>query len=156
MLPVLPKKKGKLVSLEIDFIRESNKIEGINRNPTQEEIDEFNRFMDLKSVTVKELQRFVSVYQPDARLRDVYGLNVRVGNYYPPFGGPEIYPALEAILNLQNSFEQHISYEKLHPFTDGNGRSGRALWAWNHRDLSLGFLHRFYYDTLNHFSHKKL
>lgn len=142
------------MSLVIDFIRESNKIEGINRNPTQEEIDEFNRFMDLREVTVKELQVFVAVYQPNARLRNEYGLNVRVGNYYPPFGGPEIYSLLESILNIQNAFDQHINYEKLHPFTDGNGRSGRALWAWKNRDLSLGFLHRFYYDTLNHFSHK--
>jgi len=140
----------------IEFIRESNKIEGIHREPHHQEIDEFNRFMDLSSVEVKDLERFVHIYQPGARLRDEYGLNVHVGKYYPPFGGPQIRPDLEKILKSGwDAFNMHIEYEKLHPFTDGNGRSGRMLWAWKHRDLELGFLHRFYYDTLNYFNNKK-
>ena len=45
-------------------------------------------------------------------------------------------------------------YETLHPFMDGNGRSGRILWAWQMIEhniapgLSLGFLHAYYYQTL--------
>lgn len=45
--------------------------------------------------------------------------------------------------------------------TDGNGRSGRALWAWmmlcrggsygRAKVIELGFLHTFYYQTLEHF-----
>jgi hypothetical protein len=35
------------------------------------------------------------------------------------------------------------------PTTDGNGRSGRALWLWCMRGRApLGFLHQFYYQTL--------
>lgn len=48
----------------------------------------------------------------------------------------------------------HVEYETLHPFMDGNGRSGRVLWAWQMRrdgrdPLQLGFLHAFYYQALN-------
>jgi hypothetical protein len=139
------------------FIRESNKIEGIIRDPTQEEIAEFNRFFKLRIITIEELERFVSVYQPGAKLRDEYNLNVRIGKYYPPFGGPEIRDKLQEILKMplptnmndaSYAYKRHIAYEKLHPFTDGNGRSGRMLWAWDMQDISLGFLHRFYYQTL--------
>jgi len=36
---------------------------------------------------------------------------------------------------------------------DGNGRTGRAIWAWQMQRLgrdpfALPFLHRFYYQTL--------
>jgi hypothetical protein len=139
---------------EIDFIRESNRIEGIFREPTKEEIEEFKRFMALEKVTIEDMKTFVSVYQPNARLRDVIGYDVRVGNYIAPRGGADIYYALQRILEEvpnTNAFNTHIQYEKLHPFTDGNGRSGRMLWAWKMKRLDLGFLHMFYYQTLQSF-----
>jgi hypothetical protein len=50
----------------------------------------------------------------------------------------------------------HVEYEQLHPFTDGNGRSGRAMWLYAmkkcgrlEQGLNLGFLHAFYYQTLS-------
>lgn len=135
---------------EIDFITESNRIEGILRPPTESELTEFERFMDLDRITVEELQHFVSVYQPGAILRDRAGLDVRVGRHIPPRGSPMIRKQLEDLLeNSMTPYERHIAYETIHPFTDGNGRSGRMLWAWQVRDLSLGFLHRFYYQTLD-------
>jgi hypothetical protein len=137
-----------------DFIVESNKIEGINRAPTTEEFHEFVRFMDLPSITIEELQAFVKVYQPDAQLRDKVGLNVRVANHIAPRGGEQIPKMLQQILDNEQGLDAytiHCDYEYLHPFTDGNGRSGRALWAWmmKHDGLELGFLHRFYYQSLD-------
>ncbi len=134
-----------------NFIIESNKIEGIY-GFSDKELVEFNRFMALDKITVEELKKFVKVYQSDAVLRDRKDLNVRVGNYYPPLGGLDIRIMLEDIIKdirRDNAYKIHIRYEKLHPFTDGNGRSGRMIWAWQERRFPLGFLHKFYYQTLD-------
>ena len=138
------------------FIEESNSIEGIRRTATIEEIDAFQRFQTLEKLTVDELIAFVNVYQPGARLRlaDEF---VMVGEHTPPTGGMNILYELDYILRRVNSgnmtpYQAHVAYETLHPFTDCNGRSGRAIWYWMMtRDggtIELDFLHEFYYQAL--------
>jgi hypothetical protein len=104
-------------------VAESNHIEGIDRPPTDAEIVEHERFVGLEKVSISDLQRFVRVYQPNAKLRSQPGLNVRVGSHVPPKGGEHIVAQLQ------------------------------VLWYWMMRNTSrvdLGFLHAFYYQTLNH------
>ena len=139
-----------------DLVEESNRIEGIDRPPTEAEIREHERFVGLEKVTISELQSFVKIYQPNARLRSFPGMDVQVGSYVPPKGGEHIVAQLQALLIDVNAGEKlspwdaHIQYEKLHPFSDCNGRSGRILHYWTLRrsSRSLGFLHEFYYQTL--------
>lgn len=147
-----------------ELIAESNCIEGITRRPLEKEIAEWKRFMLLKNITVEELERFVSVYQSNAKLRDIPGEDVRVGNHLPTPGGPKIREELVRLLERCNrdvnyynegtslACRSHVEYEFLHPFTDCNGRSGRMLWYWMMRNgdmaESLGFLHTFYYQAL--------
>lgn len=144
----------KAIELEkhyLSFIKESNAIENIHRAPTKEEVNEFKRFMKLKTVTLHQLIRFVGIYQPDAFLRDKEGMNVRVGDYFPPEGGRHIKKQLLDLLRKaeeMDPFEFHCKYEALHPFTDCNGRSGRMLWAWKMKEFPLGFLQHFYYQAL--------
>lgn len=142
-----------------EFIKQSNELENIFRDPTQDEIKEFKRFITLPAITISEIERFLSIYQPDAKLRNEYGLNVKVDNYYPPFGSPEMGSKLNEVLTISDPFLLHMNYEFLHPFTDGNGRSGRALYAWAIKDSprrSLGwknnFLTNFYFEALNNLS----
>lgn len=141
-----------------DFVRESNKIEGILRDPSEEEIDEARRFILLHSITVADLEQFVGVYQPNARLRVKVGMNVEIRKggmvvHRPPAGAPKIKKELQAILDdigRDSPFRTHQRYENLHPFMDGNGRSGRMLWLWCHGgDAPHGFLHHWYYESLS-------
>lgn len=63
-------------------------------------------------------------------------------------------------LPKMNSWEAHNLFEKIHPFADYNGRTGRAIWLWKveneaKRDVRSSFLQDFYYQTLEHFTSKK-
>ncbi len=137
---------------KIEFINESNRIEGIHGGPALSEIHEFDRFMALESVTISDLEHFVSIYQPNAVLRTMPHLNARVGIHTAPQGGEGIVYALNEILSSMTkvgAYHTHVKYEILHPFTDCNGRSGRMLWMWQMRQAPLGFLHHFYYQSLS-------
>lgn len=137
------------------FVAESNWIEGIEHTTAQEEAAHFNLLSGDLSVTA--IVDFVRKIQPDARFRNSTDVpSARVGNHLAPPSGPDIESRLRSILGLLDPWEQHVEYEKLHPFTDGNGRSGRAIWLYRHyrepldgRAIERGFLHSFYYQTLS-------
>jgi len=141
------------------FISESNHIEGIDSVGDNEEAA-YTEFLECfgedDDDDIKELEKLVSVIQPNAHLRSLPGFDVQVGTHIPPPGGPKIVEALNYVLDVMwesTPWETHLSYESLHPFTDGNGRSGRALWLYHMQyrelDWSLGFLHTFYYQVLS-------
>ena len=142
------------------FITESNAIEGIRRSPTKAEVAALRDFLALPAIRLGDLLGLLGVFQPDAVLRNKPGLNVTVGGYRPMWGGPLVEQQLRNLLwrasegsrRGTNPYQTHCEYEKLHPFTDGNGRTGRALWLWMMKgEAPLGFLHTFYYQALDAF-----
>ena len=136
-----------------DFVRESNRIEGIYSH-LDTEIEAHERLLSLEIIEVSALEEFVETIAPGMILRRKVGHDVRVGNHIAPPGGHKIEEKLMHILSCMGPvgvYQTHLDYETLHPFTDGNGRSGRALWLWQMGGIEcapIGFLHEFYYQTL--------
>jgi len=143
------------------FVRESNAIENILREPTDREVRAHIQLIDQSRVTIEALEEFVGLIG-GGPLRELPTMNVRVGRFFPPKGGPHIRTRLSNLLDRvqeeEDPFLVHVWYETLHPFLDGNGRSGRALWAWQTLNqkhwpntLRMGFLRPAYYATLRLF-----
>lgn len=66
---------------------------------------------------------------------------VRVGSYYPPV--PELVADLmdellsRKIKTYIDVAHFHVDFERIHPFVDGNGRTGRVLMNWQLMKLEL-------------------
>lgn len=161
-----------------NFVRQSFEIEGIHLADHQlaektgvfedflKDMDNSNKLSAEKDKDEKD--KFATIVKNYAEilggvLRDKKGMDVIVGNYRPPRGGREVskmftelMEKLDAVMMEEDIFKFHKEYESLHPFTDGNGRSGRAILYWqlkriyreNLLDLTHGFLQRFYYWSL--------
>ncbi len=136
------------------FLLESNKIERLYHEITKEEILAFSNFMKLEKIHRDDLKEYVWRIEPGAILRNRIGKDITIGGNSAPRGGHNIEISLETLLEAINekrvdAFTAHREYELLHPFTDGNGRSGRMIWWWMMGGSPLGFLHAWYYQSLD-------
>jgi hypothetical protein len=141
-----------------EFIVESNAIEGILRKPTKLELSASEFFLGQPTLFATKLGDLQNVFAPNKPIREFVGMDVYVGDYTPPLGGSNIVPKLNTILRRaqdpkESPWKVHVVFELLHPYLDGNGRTGCMLWAWQmnfqcRRPFSMSFLQRFYYQTL--------
>lgn len=138
------------------FADESNKIEGLPR-ATAHEVAALRVLLNTPMVTVSDVCAYVQAVA-GASIRNQPGMNVRIGRHVPMPGGPPVEALLGSLLcDIESGaigpHEAHKKFERLHPFMDGNGRSGRAIWLLQHEDrgtyMGLGFLHQWYYESLD-------
>lgn len=131
-----------------EHIHQSNLIEDINSpffdEQAQKAWDFLSEQTSLTHYDVMKVQEIITLLQKDlpvlakGNYRDIPGYDVWIGARKGP--RPYLVPFLmEEWLDRYEELtpkEAHIEFEHIHPFADGNGRTGRMLMWW--QEIQLG------------------
>lgn len=130
------------MKVTIDYIRESNLIEGIDS--ASEDLKSWDAWRWLRKQEVitqpvlLELHKRITKGQlPKTQSGHYRTVNVYVGDDMPPppqIAQGQIYGLLMDLADHWQTLDPrdvHVRFEKIHPFIDGNGRTGRMLWWWH-------------------------
>lgn len=116
------------------FVRVSNRMAGITRDPTAAEISAHRGLLAVNSLRVENLELFIRHIAPGAGLRGTSEADAEAEDEASAASVGLKADLATIILAAQTQsaspFRLHRIYRRLRPFTDGNGRCGRALWMW--------------------------
>lgn len=147
-----------MIPLE-SFIIESNQIEG-EKTLIEYELPVYEWFLanDLNEDNLREFHKRLcdSRNQLPTKDRGVYRkCPVYVGGKEMPNAGSLRRMMIQFFggIEVRDPYECHKLFESIHPFVDLNGRVGRAMWLHQmlkKKDVRLGFLQTWYYQSLDH------
>ena len=139
----------------IEFITQSNLIEGIGEEGFEDSLKAFEYIMQVQTpLTRKHILKTHQLLMKSLNPRiagKIRTCNVRVGaRVCPPIKMiPEKMHAFLYIINATITKERskeryskisHVDFELMHPFEDGNGRTGRLLMNWHRKQMGLPLL----------------
>jgi len=139
------------------FAKQSNEIESIT-SPIRHAIHKaaLETLLKHSVIDIEAIRKFVAIVEPSATYRAESKVTVWIGGK-EGLSPSKINSKLVLVLAAINSgegttYKSHLDYQNIHPFTDCNGRSGRAIWLWQKHNLNnyTGrnlFLQEYYYDT---------
>ena len=113
------------------FVRVSNRIAGIIREPTVAEIGAHRGLLAVSALRVENLELFVHHVSPGAALRQPSDVEVAYHDASQSNVRADLSTIVEAArTNSASAYRLHQLFRMLGPFTDANGRCGRVLRMW--------------------------
>lgn len=134
----------------LEFLKESNAIEGVYEELSLEDSIKAWEFCierpKLTSAVIRQTHKILMRNQ-DIGFREkgaFRNADVFIGGekvLLPCFIVPKIDAWCRQMQHLPSGWkEMHVAYEKIHPFIDGNGRTGRIFMNWHRARLGLSTL----------------
>lgn len=140
------------------FMLESNKIEGEDRlNPGDDCALEVACYSIASTFDIRDIHKILTRHLKVNWSGEWRTCQVYVGNHIPC--SPEhVANAMEDYMSKwddMDSWTAHNEFQKIHPFQDFNGRTGRLLWLNKAIDegynYNIPFLQMYYYQTLSQY-----
>jgi Fic family protein len=138
---------------ELDFLRESNAIEGVWDDQSLESaVAAWELLKDQETLTIAAVKAVHTILMREHLRNDVKNLGtwrqqpvwIGRGQGMPWFAIPELMENWANLANEEMCEEEierhHIQYEAIHPFIDGNGRTGRMFMNWQRLKNDLPIL----------------